>query len=219
MTLLRTKDARFTMPLLGLLSVIPGAWLQSWGRNGKALLGRLVLASVLLLQAYAVNFGISWLPASVVLAEGYQGSLRWDWNLYLQDFFDILGPPRRENWKQVEILSAMAEHAPRHGLRPALAVIPDLPRFSAANFHLYARLLRVPARVDHPQANPQGPRSFDGFDYVLVKERGQGMPWTTGNNQAWNQVVVDNPHIFHIVALCELPDGDWARLYAIGVRP
>src|SRR5437867_1460805 len=33
MTLLRTKDPRFTVPLLGPMMVVAGAWIQSWSRD------------------------------------------------------------------------------------------------------------------------------------------------------------------------------------------
>ena len=83
MTLLRTKDPRFTLPLLGPMMVVVGAWLQSWGGGWKPRLTRIALMILLCLQAYAIEFGISWLPQDIVLAHGYQGSLLWDWNLYL----------------------------------------------------------------------------------------------------------------------------------------
>jgi 4-amino-4-deoxy-L-arabinose transferase-like glycosyltransferase len=76
-TLLRTKDPRFTMPLLGLLAAVPAAWIQSWPRTWALKGAKVFLTLVLCLQAYMANFGISWLPDRVVLAEGYQGSLRW----------------------------------------------------------------------------------------------------------------------------------------------
>jgi hypothetical protein len=215
LTLLRTKDARFTMPVLGLLAIVAGAWIQSWRRTWVCGLSKGLLVAVMAVQAYAVNFGISWLPDSVVLAEGYHGYLRWDWNLYLQHYFNILGPPRREDWKQVAVLRRMTEHAAQNGLRLSLAVIPDLPFFNAANFLLYARLMGMRAHMDHLQAEPQGLTSFEGFDYVLMKERDQGTTWTTVNNRALNRIIVDAPRVFQLLGLYELPDGDFVRLYAI----
>jgi hypothetical protein len=217
MTLLRTKDARFTMPLLGLLIILVAVWITSWGRGLAARVAGFVLMALLCLQAYAANFGISWLPQRVVLARGYQGSLRWDWNLYLQDYY-ILGAPRREDWKQAEILQKISQAA-SSGREPiSLAVVPDLPRFNAANFDLMARYARMHITVDHPQSAADGIRAFDGFNYVLMTEGDQGMPWTTTAAPALNKIIVDEHEVFRLLGLYPLPNGDYVRLYFIQKR-
>lgn len=215
MTLLRTKDPRFTMPLLGPMFIVAGAWLQSWSSGWRTWFLKAGLVALLCLQAYAANFGVRWLPQEVVLMRGYSGSFRWDWNLYLQHYFHILGPPRREDWKQETILRKVVEDARSSGARTEVALIPDLPRFSAANFSLIARLRGLPARIDHLQTEPRGVRSFDGFDYVIMTERDQGVLWTTGWSRALNQIIVDDPQTFRLLELYLLPDGNCARLYAI----
>lgn len=215
MTLLRTKDPRFTMPLLGLTAVVCGAWIQSWKSTWRAALARSALVIVLAVQAYAVNFGISWLPEEVVLARGYQGSLRWDWNFFLQHYFHILGPPRREDWKQEEILARMARHAQGKGGVPTLALVPDLARFNGANFQLAARLAGIAARIGRMQSAANGIRSFAGVDYVVMTERDQGMPWTTREAPELNRIIVDHPEVFRLLGVYPLPNGDGARLYYI----
>src|SRR5262249_5173554 len=89
LTLLRTKDPRFPMPLLALVAVVCGAALAAWRPSRGALVCKTALLFLLGFQAYAANFGIRWLPEEVVIARGYQGTLRWDWNLYLQHYFHI----------------------------------------------------------------------------------------------------------------------------------
>ena len=215
MTLLRTKDPRFTMPLLGLLAILPGAWIQSWPRRWPARVAKAALLFFVAVQAYMINFGLRWLPQQVIIARGYQGSLAWDWNLYAQHYFQVLGPPRRENWQQDEILRRAAEHAGVAGSDLSLAIVPDLPRFNAANFGLYARLRAIGARVDHPQSAEKGIGSFDPFNYAVMKEGDQGMPWTTAASALLNKVIVDEPRIFELLGMYPLPDGDYARLYFI----
>jgi len=215
MTLLRTKDPRFTMPLLGLLAVLPGAWIQSWPRGWPGRAAKAALLCFLAAQAYMTNFGIRRLPRQVIIARGYQGSLAWDWNLYSQDYFHVLGPPRREDWRQNEILRRAAEHARASGAELSLAIVPDLPRFNAANFGLYARLGRIEARVDHPQSAEKGTGSFALYNYAVMKEGDQGMPWTTSANALLNKVILDEPGTFELLGLYPLPDGDYARLYRI----
>jgi hypothetical protein len=219
MTLLRTKDPRFTMPLLGLLLIFPAKWLEVLDRRYGHRLFKGVFVALLVVQAYAINFGIQWLPQRVVLAEGYQGSLRWDWNLYMQDFHGILGPPRREDWKQDEIFRRITQEARRSETPVRLAVIPDLARFNSETLLWRARLLGLPIRVDHPQSAAAGIHSFDAFDFVLMTEGDQGESWSTKENGALNRIIVDDPQTFRLVELYQLPNGDYVRLYSVRHDP
>ncbi|MBZ5498515.1 MAG: glycosyltransferase family 39 protein [Acidobacteriia bacterium] len=215
MTLLRTKDPRFTMPLLGPMFIVAGAWLQSWSNTRQVYVLKAGLALVLGFQAYAANFGVRWLPQEIVLAHGYSGSLRWDWNLYLQHYFHVLGAPRREDWKLEAILGKVAEDARTRNAPPDLALIPDLPRFNAMNFTLTARLRGWPVHVRHLRTQPDGVQAFDGFQYVVMTDGDQGMSWTTGFSRALSEIIVDDPRTFRLVELYILPDGSCARLYSI----
>ncbi len=214
-TLLRTKDPRFTMPLLGPLMVLAGAWLASWGSRLWAAGLKACIVAALCLQAYAANFGMRWLPQEVVLARGYRGSVTWNWNLYLQHYFHILGRPKREDWQQEAILREVAADASRSRARAEVAIIPDLARFNSVNFQLVARLRGLHVRVDHLGSTARSISSFDGYNYVIMTERDQGMSWTTGNSLALNQIVVDDPKTFRLLGLYLLPDGNCARLYRI----
>ena len=100
-------------------------------------------------------------------------------------------------------------------LQPALALVPDLPRFNTANFDLFARLRGYSFRVGRPQSAVNGVRSFDGFNYVLTTENDQGMPWTTGDSRLLNQMIAAEPRMFHLLNVYPLPNGDSASLYAI----
>ena len=218
MTLLRTKDPRFTMPLLAPLLLIPGAWLASWGRSVLGRWMRVLLIAVLAVQAYAINFGVSWLPPEVILMPGYQGSLSWDWQLFSQHYFSILGAPRREDWKQTEILGRVAEEARFHGAAPSLALVPDLPRFNYFNFQLAAKLAEMPMYIGHLQSAAGGLAAFEGYDFAIMSEREQGMPWSTRAAGTLNQFIVDQHDIFKVAAIFSLPNGDAVRLYFIDRR-
>jgi hypothetical protein len=215
MTLLRTKDPRFTMPLLGPLLVVPGAWLQSWHAGWRSRTVEAILILALAFQAYTANFGIRWLPQELVLARGYAGSFEWNWNVYLQHYFHVLGAPRRENWKLDEILSKVADDGRSRGGTQKLALIADLPRFNAVNFTLMARLRGYPVQVGHLRAEPRGIQAFHGYDYVVMTERDQGMSWTTSSSRLLNQTIVDAPRTFRLLGCYVLPAGDTARLYFI----
>jgi 4-amino-4-deoxy-L-arabinose transferase-like glycosyltransferase len=217
MTLLRTKDPRFTMPLLSLLAIPGGAALAAFKLPGRgrplAILLKAAFVGLLCFQVYMTNFGVSRLPAEVILARGYQGSLRWDWNLYLQHYFYILGAPKEEDWQFDEILARMSQHGVETHIPLSLAFVPDLPRLNATSFTLYARLRKVQARVGHVRGADF--HAFDGFNYVLMSEGEQGMPWTTGAAPRLNQIIVDDPQTFRLVELFPLPNGSSARLYHI----
>ena len=215
MTLLRTKDPRFTMPLLGPLAIVSGAWLGSFGKFWWKRALKIGLVVLLCFQAYAANFGVRWIPEEVVLAQGYHGSVSWNWNLYLQDYFHILGSPRREDWKQDEILAKVMEDARRSGARLTLALTADLPRFNSVNFQLMARLRGFPLHIEQLRTVQDDRKAFDDYDYVVMTEREQGMGWTTTNSRALNQIIVDHPETFRVIELYLLPDGNCARLYRI----
>ena len=214
LTLIRTKDPRFTMPLLGLLSIIPAAWIQSWRKSRASTAAKALMLSVLSFQAYAINFGVSWLPKKVVLAEGFQGSLRWDWNLYLQDYFDILGQPRHEDWRHSDILTAMQKDAVNTGLRPNVGLVPDLPWFCVANFDLCARLLNIRAGITRLVLTERGIYPLQAVDYVVTAEGEQGMSWTTTTSKDLNRIVEKSP-LFQLVERFSLPQGNFARLYRV----
>lgn len=218
MTLLRTKDPRFTMPLLGPMLILAGAWLASLRDSGWKRICVPVLVSVLVFQAYLANFGVRRLPQQVILMKGYSGSVRWDWNLYLQNYFNILGPPRREDWKLVEILRRVSEHEGEAVGRAELALIPDLPRFNDTNFNLIARLRGWDIRTVHLKPGAAGLQSFDGFRYAVMTERQQGVSWTTEQSRGLNKIIVDAPDIFQLLGTYSLPDGNSARLYYIRPR-
>jgi hypothetical protein len=203
------------MPLIGPLLIFPGTWIQSWKKTSLNKAIQVVLVALLCVQAYAANFGISRIPKRIVLVPGYQGSFRWDWNLYIQDYFNTLGKPRREDWKQGEILQELAIDSQKRNVEASLALIPDLPFFNESNFRLYAAIRGTRIRIAHLQSAERGFASFDGFNYVLMVEGEQGMAWTTGGSKALNEIVVDSPQIFRLVGLYNLPTGDSVRLYFI----
>jgi hypothetical protein len=214
-TLIRTKDPRFTMPLVGLWMIIPGAWIQCWSGKWLKNAAKALVIALLCFQVYVINFGVSWLPDEIVLAKGYQGSLRWDWNLYLQHYFHILGPPKKENWKQAEILSRIDQDSTERGLGRIVALVPDLPRFSAANFQLYALLLSIRCEVHHLALTPNGSYPpLETVDYVVTTEGDQGMSWSTTTSMELNQIIQRSQY-FELIDSFPLPGDDSAHLYRV----
>jgi 4-amino-4-deoxy-L-arabinose transferase-like glycosyltransferase len=217
LTLLRTKDPRFTMPLLPFLMIFPAAWIQSWSRRWWSYSLQAALTAGLFLQAYAVNFGLSWLPQEIVIAEGYQGSLRWDWNLFQQHYFHLLGPPLKQDWKHSDILRRANLDSSQNRERMSVALVPDLPRFNALTFQLYSRLLKIPSRFTRLVLTDQGIYPLEAVDYVVTVDNDQGMSWTTKNSLALNTILERSPDVFIPLERFPLPEGNLARLYRVNL--
>ena len=166
-------------------------------------------------QAYAINFGVTLLPQEVILMRGYQGSLRWDWQLFAQNYFGILGAPRREDWKQKEIIDAIVKESQERGSGTSLALVPDLARFNTSNFLLAAAEAKVPMRFDHLRSPAPTSATFEFFDFVVINDGDQGISWTTHAADALNHFVIQRPEIFKLIADFNLPNNDTAHLYFI----
>jgi len=214
LTTIRTKDPRFTMPLLGPLCVLAAAWIQSLGRTRLSAAFKVSLLLLLVVQAYMINFGIPSLPEDVRLSAGYQGSLRWDWNLYLQHYFHILGRPRHEDWQHAAVLHQVNQDAGQHGLRRIVGLAPDLPRFNVLNFRLYARLLKLPCDSVRVYWTPVGIVPLEQVDYILITEGDQGMAWTTTHSSELSRYVAQSP-AFTRVGSFSLPGGQMAHLFRV----
>ncbi len=210
MTLLRTKDPRFTMPLLVAVAVVTAAPLA--GRWWKPALAGIM--AIGLFQTYLISFGFARLPAEVALLRGYRGSLEWNWNLYLQNYHGLIGPPRREHWPLKDMLERVAADAATRGREAQLGVVPDLPRVNTSTLNLYARLYRLPVRAAR-LVEARGMDGFSRFNYLLISERGQGPSWTNKHSAEINQFVFDRPRAFPMIEGFNLPDGEHIRLYRI----
>ncbi len=214
LTMIRTKDPRFTMPLLGLLCVLPGVWIMTLRRTRFSNAFKVLLILLLIVQTYMINFGISFLPEEVRLLKGYQGSLQWNWNLYLQHYFHILGRPQREDWQQTAVLHRIDQDATEHGLRRIVGLAPDLPRLNVLNFRLCACLLKLPCDAVRVYWTPGGIVPLEEVDYILTAEGDQGMSWTTAHSLELNQYVAQSPS-FSPVESFRLPGSRMAYLYRV----
>ena len=90
-----------------------------------------------------------------------------------------------------------------------------MPRFDTSNFYLFANLQKIPMMFGHTDSLA----GFGEFDFVIVTEKEQGMPWTTGNAATVTETVRTNPGVFKLIAIYNLPNGDNARLYFIDRTP
>jgi 4-amino-4-deoxy-L-arabinose transferase-like glycosyltransferase len=215
LTLLRTKDPRFTIPYLPAVALLCTCWVPQIGRVG---LRRAVTAALVGLAAghfLLASFGWSRLPVQVLVASGYQGTYSWDWRLYSQQYQGLLGAPVRADWPQRAILGMVAGEA-RPGETVRVGVVPDLPRFNHENLRLEARLLGLPVEVVRIfQLGPAGVAQLRSLDFLIVAEGEQGMVWTTESNELINDYVFARPEDFTILSFAMVPGGPPLRVYRV----
>jgi hypothetical protein len=202
--LLQNKDPRYSAPLLSGIALI----------TVTAFERRRILTAVLLcflvVQHYMVSFGFDRIPERLVLVKGVEGPLSWDWNLYLQNYFNLWGRPAREDWKIQHVLDQVAATATD---RAILGIVPDIPRFDWLAFEFYIAAGRTPVAMNRVQSPDE--RSILANDFILVSEKSQG--WTT-DPQATNQVntyIISHPDRFQALERFVLPNGEAIRLYKV----
>jgi 4-amino-4-deoxy-L-arabinose transferase-like glycosyltransferase len=172
MTLLPAKDPRYIMPLacpLAILLVAP------WRQRDAWVIGILVLA---FLQMLSVSFLIP--PLKIVLFEGVQDtdyrSIRQEWVLYQSHYFDIAGPPRREDWGIEKILDAV-------GTSGRVGFLPDAARFNPVTFELSAVQRKAELEVIFLWVSQPSAESLSELDFVIGKTGSQGLSYMA----AWTQ--------------------------------
>ncbi len=202
----QNKDPRYSAPLLPAVALISAQLFQ----RKEALTALLV--PLLLFQHYMISFGVPQLPAAVVIAKGVEGPLSWHWNLYRQNYFDLWGPPAREDWQIQRVLDRVSG-ADRRPVR--LGMIPDIPRFDWGAFGFYIALSKSPVVLNRILNLDES--VITGNDYILMSEKDQGWaPDFSSNLQSINAYILSRPEYFHMVDSFPLPNGDMIRLYKVG---
>ena len=205
--LFQNKDPRYSAPLLPAVALISA---RAFEKN-KTFIALLI--PVLLFQHYLVSFGVPQLPPAAVLLKGVKGPLSWDWNLYRQNYFELWGPPAREDW-QVERVLAKVTAGDARTVR--LGMIPDIPRFDWGAFQFYIALSKLPVMFNRIVFFDEGVISNN--DYILMSENDQG--WATNVSsdlKKINEYILDRPDRFHMIDSFALPNGDMIRLYKVGI--
>jgi Dolichyl-phosphate-mannose-protein mannosyltransferase len=110
-TLLRHKDPRFTLPMLPALAVIATSWLEY-----VSVRARNILASTLVVYGVVafvgISFGTSLLPRDTRVDLGASASFLPEKVTIFAQTGDLIGPPTRENWHQVDSFKTMARVPP-----------------------------------------------------------------------------------------------------------
>jgi 4-amino-4-deoxy-L-arabinose transferase-like glycosyltransferase len=215
LTLLRTKDPRFTLPYLPAVALLCACWVPSLAKVGMRRAASVLLVALAVGHFALVSFGWNALPTQVLLLRGYQGGFSWDWRLYSQQYQGFLGAPVEADWPQQEILRMLtADLADGGSIR--VGVVPDLGRFNHENLRLEARFQRLQVDVLRiGRLGTAGEILLRSLDFLIVAEREQGMDWSTVSNELINEYVFSRPNDFTILGFAQVPGGPSLRIYRV----
>ena len=191
--LIQNKNARYTLPILPLASIVAALALDALPARARTLAtGVTLLVTIAQVSgtAFAVpaHFGV---PGTPVMAA-------------------IPSPPRPASWRHSEILDAIARHAGGPTVPATVSVVPNHPWFSTSNFRYYAVRDGRPFHVV---------RAWDdvpiGVHYMVLKTGDQGPPWTEAKSRRVMTRLHDDAdlaRVYPVIAEVPLPDGSRASV-------
>lgn len=161
-TLLRNKDARYTLPAMVGFSVIATYWISQLKEVRLKTAVSLGLVSYLAITFYLVSFDSSFLPNQIVLTKGTLPI-----TAYAQKGY-IIGAPSHENW-QLEAIFKNVSTMPE-GSRKIYYSGPDTIWFNSWDIMYFASRYKVQMVNDQADATiilTRSPQPATGADKVL----------------------------------------------------
>ena len=203
--LLPSTDPRYAVGILPALAIFAAAPFE------KRCTAQLALAGFLVFQHVLVSFGIPQLPERVVLARGPDGPIRYDWNLYSQTYFNLWGPPGREDWHIDRVLRLVSDGA----TTPVrLGLIPDLPRLDIQAYRFAIELRGYSVTIDR-QITPEEQSLLEN-DYLLMSlGRQTAFGSQAPHAEQINAYIMTHPDRFRLVDEFQLPSSETVRLYRV----
>jgi 4-amino-4-deoxy-L-arabinose transferase-like glycosyltransferase len=201
--LLPSTDPRYAIGVLPPLAVFAAASFE----NRK--IAQIVLIGILAFQHVLVSFGIPQLPQQIVIRKGPGGPIPFDWNVYSQTYFNLWGPPGREEWHIDRVLRQVAAGA---STPVRIGLIPDLPRLDVQAYRFAIELQRYPITIDR-QFSPEESSLLEN-DYLLMSVGKQtAFGSRAPHAEEINAHIRSHPDRFLLVDTFELPSGDTVQLY------
>jgi hypothetical protein len=193
--LIQNKNARYTLPILPLASVMAAGVVLELRPRVRAVVVGATLA-VVALQVSATAFAVP--PRLTIPGTDLAAA--------------IPAPPRAADWHHREVLDAIARHAGAARDVRTVSIVPNHPLFSTSNFRYYAVRDGRPLRVT---------RAWDevpfAVDYMVLKTGDVGPPWTEPRIRRTMARLTDDPALaraFPVIAELPLPDGTVATVRA-----
>jgi Dolichyl-phosphate-mannose-protein mannosyltransferase len=191
--LIRNKNLRYALPLLGVLAVLAALGLQALPRR----LYRVAVAVLVVLGIAQVSAVLGGVPPNV-------------WVPGLGVWWVPASPPQRADWRHAEILALLERE--RRGAPATVSVVPNFDRFSVSNFRFYAVRDGLDLRFVRAWDDPPL-----GIDYMILKTGDQGPSWTETKSRRAVERLAADPHlarVFPVIAELPLPDGSTASVRA-----
>jgi Dolichyl-phosphate-mannose-protein mannosyltransferase/LmeA-like phospholipid-binding len=196
--LIRNKNLRYSLPLIGGLAVIAALGLEALpGRLRRAV--ALVLVLVGLVQVSAVATGV---PPNVLVPG-------------LRTWWVPQSPPSKADWRHRDILTLLERD--RGGARVTVSVVPNHALFSVSNFRYYAVRDGLDMRFVRAWDDPPL-----GIDYMILKTGEIGPPWTAPKIRRVTERLstdADLARVFPVIGEFPLPDGSTATVRARRIPP
>jgi hypothetical protein len=201
--LLPSADPRYAVGILPAMALFAAAPFE------KRMAAQFVLAAFLVFQHVLVSFGIPQLPERVVLMQGPEGPLPYDWNLYIQNYLTVWGRPERQDWHIDRVLKQVSEGV----TSPVrIGLIPDLPRLDVPAYRFAIDLTGYPVTIDR-QLSPEEQSLLEN-DYLLMSIGRQTAFGSQAPHAAEiNAYVASHPERFQLIDEFPLPSGETVRLY------
>jgi hypothetical protein len=196
--LIRNKNLRYALPLLGAVAVLAALGLGVAPR-GLRRVGAIVLVVLGVAQVSAVATGVPpvvWIPG-------------------LATWWLPATPPERADWRHAEILTLLERD--RRGAPATISVVPNFDRFSVSNFRFYATRDRLDLRFVRAWDDPPL-----GIDYMVLKSGEVGPTWTAEKSRRVATRLATDPHlarVFPVIGEFSLPDGSLATVRARRIPP
>ncbi len=199
---LTPKDPRFALPLVPPLAAL---LIYPWRKHKKWVAVILLFAFI---QFLSVSFVSPIHPTKVALFEtedsDYQ-TIQQEWVLYQSHYFEVAGPPRRENWRfgeMVEIMNASQR----------VGFVPSLSHFHPEALKLHALRSGISLQVRRLGDYADSVDAITSLDLVVGKTGFQGLSYITGfNDEVYRRLKEEG---WHEVQSWDLPDQSQAQLWA-----
>ncbi|MBI4447248.1 MAG: phospholipid carrier-dependent glycosyltransferase [Acidobacteria bacterium] len=200
MTFVTPKDPRFIMPVITPLAILVFVSF----RNDRFQFLCIVLAFLIFIAVSFPLLGGKFKQALFVPGQDrdYQGIQR-EWVFFQDHYFEVLGPPQRENWRLHEIV----------GVVPPKARVGFLPELS--HFHSGALVLTATQSGKQIQVlrlgSTDSPELLGRVSFVVGKSGSQGISYTTLFNEKIYEHI--KRHGWPIIGVWDLPDRSQAFLW------
>lgn len=202
LTLLKTKDPRYVMPVVVPLAVLLASY---WTSRPRAIL---LLTIFTLIQFLAISFPLPGLPDRI----GFFGlekdsdyvGMRQEWVWFQTSYFGVAGPPRQEDWHYSELLE-------RFDVGDVVGFVPDHPFYHLNALSLYADLSERHVEVVRLGISDDWPKTLEKVKWVVGKTGNQGISYITRFNQQVYSAL--ETLRWPLENSWELPDGSRALLW------